>query len=100
MSSTILGNSNQQPSMNFEHFRKVFLGLANATNADLPSTRGFTDDIVNAITNYGCWCGRTAELGQAYGGNPVDELDSLCRGWHQCRRCQDFVTCDGEVNSE
>lgn len=38
------------------------------------------------ITNHGCWCSKFG-LGFGAGGDPVDELDEICRQWFYARRC-------------
>ena len=57
-----------------------------------------TDGVAVALENYGCWCARLS-TGISPGGNPVDDIDTLCRSWAQCRHCEDYSACDGEVDA-
>ena len=65
-----------------------------------PSDRNLTD----AVLNHGCWCRQLNTLYtdsmHTLGGQPVDELDSLCRMWKSARNCNDHHrggTCFGEI---
>jgi len=68
---------------------------------NLPNSNGqrndITDGVAVALETYGCWCARLS-TGISPGGNPVDEIDTLCRSWAQCRHCEDYSACDGEVD--
>lgn len=44
-------------------------------------------DIAQEVDGYGCWCSRPVS-GTSFGGQPLDELDELCRTWAQCMKCQ------------
>jgi hypothetical protein len=44
-------------------------------------------DIAESVDGYGCWCSRPT-TGTSFGGQPLDELDELCRTWAQCMKCQ------------
>jgi len=68
----------------------------------LPNSDGnrndVTDGVAVALENYGCWCARLS-TGVSPGGNPVDAIDTLCRSWAQCRHCEDYSACQGEVDA-
>ena len=55
------------------------------------------------MLSYGCWCQiRNEEAGGIVPGRgqPVDELDAVCKAWHQCRACTtvDFNSNDFDSN--
>ena len=54
-------------------------------------------DLLEKITNYGCWCQlRNTEVDGVVPGRgvPVDSLDELCRSWQQCIACVVQDECD------
>merc|ERR1711970_423158 len=61
-----------------------------------------TESLANTLTSYGCWCqirNQAAGGGVVPGhGQPVDELDRLCRKWHQCRSCTTIDSADGSCD--
>jgi len=48
----------------------------------------------NAVNGYGCWCHLDRETMQNARGNPVDELDELCKRRHQAMECMVEDGCD------
>ena len=55
------------------------------------------EGVAAALETYGCWCGRLA-TGVSYGGEPVDDVDLTCRSWAQCRHCEEYAACEGEIS--
>jgi len=51
------------------------------------------------LGTYGCWCPRLVGI-SSHGGKAVSEIDGACRQWSECRKCQDYVTCDGDVDED
>ena len=78
--SALNGGSNQNLHMR---------GNFNLPNAD-GGRNDITDGVAVALENYGCWCARLS-TGVSPGGNPVDQIDTLCRSWAQCRHCEDYT---------
>ena len=44
---------------------------------------------VESISRHGCWCAKfgSRDLEVSLGGQPVDELDGICKKWIKDRRC-------------
>ena len=38
------------------------------------------------LKNHGCWCTELANY-KPFRGVPIDQIDTICRSWHTCRRC-------------
>ena len=58
--------------------------------------------LTDKMLSYGCWCQirNHGASGIVPGhGQPVDELDELCRDWHQCRSCTELDSTTGSCDS-
>lgn len=83
--------------INEDALSMVFARIADKINATAgPSARSFMSNLLAGqigLGQYGCWCpkmnGQFSFLGQ-----PLDEIDMLCRDWHVCRKCQDVAMND------
>lgn len=42
---------------------------------------------------HGCWCGKFTSNEAGHGGKTVDEVDNMCKQWHQCRACSFMKSC-------
>merc|ERR1712080_192306 len=49
------------------------------------------------VEDYGCWCSKPS-TGTAFQGQPLDELDVLCRTHATCDRCGKLTTCTGPID--
>merc|ERR1711879_71103 len=56
-----------------------------------------TRDVASSLATYGCWCSRLS-TGTSSGGHPVDDVDNQCRSWAQCRFCEKFSGCNGDID--
>jgi hypothetical protein len=54
-------------------------------------------DIADQVKDIGCWCSKPV-TGSAPGGQPVSELDAICRTWAMCNRCENLIECEGEID--
>ena len=54
-------------------------------------------DIAAQVQDIGCWCSKPT-TGSAPGGQPVSELDAICRTWAMCNRCENLIECEGEID--
>ena len=53
------------------------------------------DQVLNQIQNYGCWCSKPF-TGTSLQGLPLDQVDSVCRQWSKCTRCEMLTDCDNQ----
>ena len=47
----------------------------------------------SSLSNYGCWCSKPF-TGTSLQGTPLDEVDSVCRQWSKCTRCEILTNCE------
>lgn len=51
-------------------------------------------DMAMELLSHGCWCSRLdSETTKVTGGNPIDEVDDICRSWFKMRRCNENNFC-------
>ena len=53
-----------------------------------------SDFMVKNIQPHGCWCGKFLSNEAGFGGQVMDEVDNMCKQWHQCRACAKMKSCD------
>ena len=53
------------------------------------------------ILNHGCWCAKLNRINQGNvdlgGRETIDEIDRICKEWHQARHCS--KTCEEETEN-
>ena len=56
-------------------------------------------ETLNTLSSYGCWCGNG--FGKSvFKGRPLDHIDTLCKSWTQCTKCESLSNCEGSVGDE
>lgn len=45
----------------------------------------------NKIINHGCWCAKVSGSNPDFAGEPVDDIDKLCKEWSSKRRCNGLI---------
>ena len=43
------------------------------------------------VIQHGCWCTKMSGFNPDYAGEPIDEVDGICRDWSYQRRCNQLV---------
>merc|ERR1712048_1227088 len=59
------------------------------TNSSMPTLRVFSGSMKNIVENlngYGCWCYFYEDVGRGK-GQPVDEMDGICKTLHEGYEC-------------
>jgi len=69
-------------------FASIPYTLQEAANELSPIFLNDASNFPTEIFDHGCWCGKLNALPSAgLGGNPIDDLDQLCKDWSKARRC-------------
>lgn len=50
-------------------------------------------NVISATSEYGCWCSSKETWSQAH-GEPLDEIDTLCKGYVQAMKCVEMELAD------
>ena len=64
----------------------------------VPRSFDAANSILDQVGQYGCWCQKMQAGQQALQGAPIDSIDEACRSWSQCRNCEHFTACTGELD--
>ena len=54
--------------------------------------RQTAQNALDSIRDYGCWCTKPF-TGDGFMGQPLDDVDRICKLWSQCNRCIGLSTC-------
>ena len=70
--------------------------LQSSKNGNIEKT---LQDTLSTLSSYGCWCGNG--FGESvFKGRPVDHVDTLCKSWTQCTKCETLSSCEGSIGDD
>ena len=93
-----LSNENTAEERVIDTLSDIFesFAISNINSQTRPHSRRIkrsTDQVLTQIQNYGCWCSKPF-TGTSFQGLPLDHVDSVCRQWSKCTRCEMLTNCD------
>ena len=77
--------SSNSEAANIENTKSSF---RNTETESTPSNSTISSQFPSLVASHGCWCANIFSPKKGpVGGQPVDDLDRICKSWWQCRRC-------------